>query len=131
MSSAAFHQRPDCMYMPYLTTYRCRIDILTWMQLTGRGSPAVPRNGRGSFHCSFFFFFTAIKPEGDTRPTDAHLGDLFAVFGRGGCLWGGDGVESNRVHKQVARSQNWRCGTKLDSWMRFSPRAYRRRADPT
>jgi hypothetical protein len=47
------------MYMPYLTTYSCRIDILTWMQLTGRGSPAVPHiTGGDLFTAPFLFFYS-------------------------------------------------------------------------
>jgi hypothetical protein len=114
------------------------------MQLTGRGSPAVPKS-RDLFTAPFFFFFSlAAGRQGDLftalsvfffqlngrgNTTDrAHGGDLYAVFSRGGCPRGGDEIESTRVDKQVALSLNRRCGTKLDCWM-DSVRAQARRAD--
>jgi hypothetical protein len=67
VSSAASTERPDCVPL-YRASFRqgvaCRGDLFTapfiffififFLQLAGRGSPAVPQS-RGSFHCLFFF----------------------------------------------------------------------------
>lgn len=63
-----------------------------------------------------FFFFCSWNGSADTRPTAAHCS-------RGGCLWGGDGMESNRANKQVVLSQNRRYGTKLIvGWIQSEPK---------